>query len=1203
MTISATDIKLRQSQRLTDNADGGGRMVQTEIVDGAMNNLFPDIGDEERTTGRSTLRKLFVHVDTPGTDVLKDAIGVIVDPPADSHVHMSMFATGSYSDVRNDAKNRVEGYITKGVESRFVLLGNHYVGQMALSFYCMKDAPTPDINDNLCLSTTGSGYVANEQYMRVRSILSRTTQTFWDEQGAFERDVIVVETVTALLYDFYGQEADRHTSFKPPTRIYETNVVDANNYYSVKRLTEAAEVGDLSVKVDTPYVPIVPATTAETPVVDVLAGLGSLSYIQAGPSDSLALNFAATFSAGVPVTRFLGNPLLVGSVRATVGSVTLNDDGSGGLAADSTSSPWSGTIDYQAGSISITNSSGNASLSVSILATPAGAIADQGYTQKTDITAGNQGYNYVFQLTPLPAAGTVVVDYRALGKWIRLTDNGAGQLVGKPGQGSGTVNYATGSVVVTAGALPDIGSSILASLGTGTVAERQDGNTSIELPYLNYILPDGGIKPSSFTATMTVAGGDVVASDDGAGVLKISGVARGTIVYSTGEITLRPVTLPDAGTIVRNHYELASNHNQALQPVPDAGGLGSFTLPGAPLRAGSLRLYWLVTAQPADPDLGTVSVVLRIEAKDNGAGSIVAVSAGGRNLTTTLGTVDYSTGAVNLRLGQITIPNFPIPTYAEPNVGAGYRYVNKSRQVVTTGFSAGTIVTAEYQDTVAATAPIDANVELPPVGLDLTPDLVDSIVPGSVRFSFRGRTYVDRSGSLYYGIDPVSGAGTYAGTIDYASGKATMTQWAAGGTNAVSVQSLLTRIFDPGTDGLFFRTPGSPLRPGSFTLRATTLEGELVTASADINGVLSGPLIEGEVDWGSGVVRVRFGELVPAAGNEGEPWYSPGNVVGSNVWRPHLMVAGSVYLGTVVYRSIPLSSVVIGLDPVRLPSDGRVPAFKAGQTVLIHHTQAHEVASPAAGQVVNFGRDRIAQVEVRDATGMPVLSAWYMADLDNGLLTFSDPLNLSAYTLPLTIRERVDDRRLVVQPNITGEIELNTGLSHDFPAGETMISTALRLGEANGSLDLQARVENLFDQQTWGNVWSNSLIGSAAPGSYNDVDYPIVVTNADAITERWAIRFTSATAFEVIGETVGVIANGNTTTDCAPINARTGQPYFRIRREGWGSGWATNNAVRFNTVGGLAPLWMVRTTLPGAAETTMDSTRLQVIGNTAGAGA
>ncbi|MGH8045552.1 MAG: hypothetical protein ACREOX_13150, partial [Stenotrophomonas sp.] len=216
MTISATDIKMRQSQRLTDNPDGGGRMVQAEIGDGQMNNLFPDIGDEERTTGRATLRKMFVHVDTPGTDVLKDAIGVLLDPPTDPKVQVSMFATGSYSDVRSDARNRVESYITRGVESRYVLLSNHFIGQQALQFYCMKDAASPDINDNLCLFVTASGYTPNEQYVRVKSVLSRSTRTFYDDLGAFERDVIIIETVTALLYDFPGQEASRMTSIKPP---------------------------------------------------------------------------------------------------------------------------------------------------------------------------------------------------------------------------------------------------------------------------------------------------------------------------------------------------------------------------------------------------------------------------------------------------------------------------------------------------------------------------------------------------------------------------------------------------------------------------------------------------------------------------------------------------------------------------------------------------------------------------------------------------------------------------------------------------------------------------------------------------------------------------------------------------------------------------------------------------------------------------
>ena len=186
-----------------------------------------------------------------------------------------------------------------------------------------------------------------------------------------------------------------------------------------------------------------------------------------------------------------------------------------------------------------------------------------------------------------------------------------------------------------------------------------------------------------------------------------------------------------------------------------------------------------------------------------------------------------------------------------------------------------------------------------------------------------------------------------------------MTQWVPGGNNTVQVLSLLTRIADPGVAFTFFRAPGSPLRSGMFTLRANRLDGELITATADINGDISSPQMRGKVDWESGVAKVQFGQLVPVAGNEGQPWFDPSLVEGDQVWRPALVLPGSIYMGAVVYRSIPLSEVVIGLSSVRLPSDGRVPAFKAGQTVLIHHTAKHTIGAPQAGQVVAFGRTRI----------------------------------------------------------------------------------------------------------------------------------------------------------------------------------------------------------------------------------------------------
>ncbi|MBO9484204.1 MULTISPECIES: hypothetical protein [Gammaproteobacteria] len=43
MTINHDDVKLFESQRLTDEEDGGDRVTGSEVIDGNVNNLFQDI--------------------------------------------------------------------------------------------------------------------------------------------------------------------------------------------------------------------------------------------------------------------------------------------------------------------------------------------------------------------------------------------------------------------------------------------------------------------------------------------------------------------------------------------------------------------------------------------------------------------------------------------------------------------------------------------------------------------------------------------------------------------------------------------------------------------------------------------------------------------------------------------------------------------------------------------------------------------------------------------------------------------------------------------------------------------------------------------------------------------------------------------------------------------------------------------------------
>ncbi|WP_230459904.1 hypothetical protein, partial [Sansalvadorimonas verongulae] len=72
---------------------------------------------------------------------------------------------------------------------------------------------------------------------------------------------------------------------------------------------------------------------------------------------------------------------------------------------------------------------------------------------------------------------------------------------------------------------------------------------------------------------------------------------------------------------------------------------------------------------------------------------------------------------------------------------------------------------------------------------------------------------------------------------------------------------------------------------------------------------------------------------------------------------------------------------------------------------------------------------------------------------------------------------------------------------------------------------------------------------------------------------------------------------GSIASDTTPNNPETGTPYWTIEAEGWGSGWATGNVLRFNTEGALAPLWLVRTTLAGQGTRQDDQFTLQVRGD------
>lgn len=157
---------------------------------------------------------------------------------------------------------------------------------------------------------------------------------------------------------------------------------------------------------------------------------------------------------------------------------------------------------------------------------------------------------------------------------------------------------------------------------------------------------------------------------------------------------------------------------------------------------------------------------------------------------------------------------------------------------------------------------------------------------------------------------------------------------------------------------------------------------------------------------------------------------------------------------------------------------------------------------------------------------------------------------------------------------LTGVVRLTAGLTNAYPVGSTITALA-DMGSLQATVGLAP-----FMQQAWTRTWADVASGPAIVARYTGA---VGMNNAGGTTDRWAVVFTSATAFNLISERLGQIASGNTASNFLPLNPLTSQPYFTLFATGWGGGWLPGNVVRFNTVGAHAGAWVSRCTSPSVA--------------------
>ena len=1196
--LTTQDLRFYPTENLTDSDDGGGLMVRDPLT-GADNELFNPVSDQDRTIGRFSARSVHAAVRRPDAAKLGGAHVIISKPAKAANVSHLLYRGVRYGERRKDIIKRIAAYAVYTIESKMTLLSTQSLGSRIVQAYQRTDEALPLVGDVYCLRQVKKGYPTEEQYIQVIRVSSEN-RTFTTPDGKdFVRTVVKMETSTALTADFIGADYPSITHADPPCLLMETHISDSASYYGVKPLVEAIRANTQTIRLPSIMEKLVPTSQVETPLTDYTAAGQRQLIFDAAKGESVLSAYNAINDSTV---LHAGNAITPGSLRLTTNGITVSDRG-GTLYRGDTAV---GTVDYARGELrfSETLSSGG---SWTLYFRPAAELLQVADTASIPVLINNRSYNYVLTILPVPAPGSLQVSYRAQGRWYDLRDDGSGALRGgSSGHGSGSLNYRTGSVSITCGEMPDVGSEVLFSWGTqATVHNRADSQPAASM----LIATEAGLAPNTVKLSWTDNGAKT-AQDDGQG--NITGAWSGTVDYRSGDITLSSYPGGEQRLDVKVDYSVGQPQTAEWKaPSRDGSGNVNLTLGQTQIKPRSVELTYNVLVEDYDTKVQAGEAYTRqvdpyVTVRDDGAGALR--DAGG----VSRGTINYTTGVIKLKPDAVV--KIPKAIYRKQPMGEEIVSTQGTTQTVKPLYRM-VFAGYEYVDALAS-APIDDSFVVSAkfrgqqtedarskkassgvLRIDLLPTYAERIVPGSVRFAIGQETYFDRRGELYYRLEPATGAATRIGSINYETGMATIEQAPAG---AVNLQALAGTVSANPVDTAVWRIPASPIRPASLQITATPLSGGQLNVRADNGGKISGGNVEGSIDYETGVVRARFGKWVVAAGNEGKYWYNPDAVrPDGKIWQPAQVYADTILYNAVSYTYLPLDTSAIGIDAVRLPADGRVPIYRRGDMIVIGHRLSDDLGSAhTAGQTVRLSRDHIDSLCLRDAKNRAIEAKWYDYDLDAGTLTWATPLDLSAYQMPITAHHATEEENRVIVADIDGTLQLQFPVGRDYPKEDTYVSSALIGG------DLEVRHSPPWSQKLFDNVWSDDPRGDAITAKLNLKDYPLVLTDDGATTDRWAIVWRDGTQFDLYSEALGFVGRFDALQDLAPINAATGKPYFVLKKGAFGinngaSPWAVGNAVRLNTYGTHLGVWVLRAVQPSATkQTETDGFTMCLRGNT-----
>ncbi|AYO54208.1 hypothetical protein [Acinetobacter wuhouensis] len=627
MPIETKDLVIYESERLTDNDDGGGKYNGQIIQDGLSNNLFDDISELDRTMGNVSIRKIFPAVITNDTDKLMGATVFISELPKDPNVSALLFSTKSWTDQRKAAQNRIENYLAKGGQTAGYPQDTHYQGMKTLQAIMFPEETEASVGSTIVLASNEGKALQHDQYVRITKVETRTAILMVDGTKV-EYKVATYSLNDPLDQDYVGLSAKQwYNGEKSQTILRDTLVADTGLYYSSVKLKSAATVGEYTVNAKDIFAQLIPSAQTESPIVDVNAA-GESVVLVPGNSGSISANFSTT--VGTSQNLYIGSSVMPSSVSFSLFGQQITDQG--GLLKNSQGTQV-GVIDYQRGLIQWTTAAGSGATTLAITFTPAASPSQYFQSYSVPVTQNNQSSNWTGVLVPIPAPGCLSISYMAQGKFYELKDDGSGQLKGSSTSfGSGRINYETGSWTFTAGVLPDVGTPILLLWGTPIITFVRSG-LPVNKAKFAFKLNQGAVA-TGITIDWLLEGVPKKAVSNAQG--KFTGDAIGFINYSTGEGEIIPLKLPQKNTEFKITYNFGLKQLQTKSNVvPDSAQKLTFIVgTGSPLQPSSIGLR--IPLNSTDGNFGHLDLI--DVPTSSSMGNLV------NNQDQVQGTINYTTG-------------------------------------------------------------------------------------------------------------------------------------------------------------------------------------------------------------------------------------------------------------------------------------------------------------------------------------------------------------------------------------------------------------------------------------------------------------------------------------------------------------------------------------------------------------------------------